>query len=65
MDSTSQQDSQGFHQGRQVDFALADIGFGFLALLVAGVPGMYAAGTISHSLDFRKSAGGRVGPGVR
>jgi len=27
---------------------------------VEGVPGMYAAGTLSHSLDFRKSAGGFI-----
>lgn len=27
---------------------------------VLGVPGMYAAGTLSHSLDFRKSAGGFI-----
>ncbi|CAK9085447.1 unnamed protein product [Durusdinium trenchii] len=27
---------------------------------VSGIPGLYAAGTISHSLDFRKSAGGFI-----
>eukprot|EP00439_Symbiodinium_sp_Y106_P020205 s6574_g2.t1 len=27
---------------------------------VQGIPGMYAAGTLSHSLDFRKSAGGFI-----
>ena len=25
-----------------------------------GVPGLYAAGTITHNLDFRKSAGGFI-----
>ena len=27
---------------------------------VQGVPGFFAAGTIAHSLDFRKSAGGFI-----
>ena len=27
---------------------------------IQGVPGLYAAGTLTHSLDFRKSAGGFI-----